>query len=360
MVDWLDADFSEQSDSSDEEFVFHEEDAAEDTSGSSEEEASDVDHSTVANQNTPQHTNGYHKINGNSAATSQYATPIHTPLANGNGHGLDESSYTNGKIGANRHHPHLYNPYGRTSPRRSNGERDGDELVCDYNSRSGAILENLPNHPLREFRMPFNIFTSDFNTFHDEQGSLVKKLRETEHEMLQINTKLEEEIEIVKDECNDLKAEYRDICDENKQIREYIEEMHSFLLPYFNNILRADGDNGGNEADVKDMDIDKTNSGDDNEEKDDETEDELDEVIIGPFLIELYRQQQQQQQQVKQEQEQLQEQKELERQQEHHQEQKELEQQQEQHQEQKKPEQQQEQQQGQQESEQQEKQEQKQ
>lgn len=40
MVDWLDAHFSERSDSSDEEFVFHEEDAVEDTSDSSEEESS--------------------------------------------------------------------------------------------------------------------------------------------------------------------------------------------------------------------------------------------------------------------------------------------------------------------------------
>jgi hypothetical protein len=38
MVDWLDANFSERSDSSDEEFVFHEEDVVEDTSDSSEEE----------------------------------------------------------------------------------------------------------------------------------------------------------------------------------------------------------------------------------------------------------------------------------------------------------------------------------
>jgi hypothetical protein len=41
MVDWLDADYSDQSDSSDEEFVFREEDVAEDTSDSSEDEASD-------------------------------------------------------------------------------------------------------------------------------------------------------------------------------------------------------------------------------------------------------------------------------------------------------------------------------
>jgi hypothetical protein len=102
-----------------------------------------VDQSSVANQNTPQHTYGYHTVNGNSAATyndKKYSTPIQ---ANGNGHGLDENGYTNGKV---RHHPHSYNPYGRTSPRRSNGERvNDDEFLYD---RSGSLFpysEQLPS-----------------------------------------------------------------------------------------------------------------------------------------------------------------------------------------------------------------------
>ena len=116
----------------------------------------------------------------------------------------------------------------------------------------------------------------------------LKDLRDTEQEMIQMNTLLEEEIETVKEECNDLKTDYRDICDENKQIREYIEEMHSFLLPYFSNIMDDQGDED-NEKEVKEMDVDKNNAGDEgSEEKDDESEDdELDEVTLGPFLIEL-------------------------------------------------------------------------
>jgi hypothetical protein len=87
-------------------------------------------------------------MNGDSAATyndSRYNTPIHTPLANGSGHGLDENGYTNGKIGPNRNrqeHPYLYSPY--STSRRSSGERiDGDEFggsvysSNEYNDRNG-------------------------------------------------------------------------------------------------------------------------------------------------------------------------------------------------------------------------------
>ncbi|GBB86936.1 hypothetical protein RclHR1_01340003 [Rhizophagus clarus] len=296
MVDWLDADFSERSDSSDEEFVFHEEDVVEDTSGSSEEEESDVDRSTAANQNTPQHTYGYH-INGNSAATynnNRYASPIQ------NGHGLDESGYTNGKV---RHHPHSYNPYGRISPRRSNGERvDDDELVHDRNGFFFPYSEQLPNRPFRKLGVPFEIFSDTFNQFHDEQETMLKELGETEREMHQMNSQLEDEIEIVKEDCNVLKNEYRDICDENKQIKEYIEEMHSFLIPYLNNIVTPDDNDEENEKGVKDMDIDKNNPDEDNEEREEDVDFEFDEVTLGPFLIELFRQQQQQQQQQQEEQ----------------------------------------------------------
>jgi hypothetical protein len=135
-----------------------------------------------------------------------------------------------------------------------------------------------------------------------EQETMLKELKDTEQEMLQMNTQLEEEIEIVKEDCNDLKADYRDICDENKQIREYIEEMHSFLIPYFNNIVGAD-DNEDNEEAIKDMDIDKNNADEDSEEKDEDVDFEFDEVTLGPFLIELFRQQQQQQLQQQEEQE---------------------------------------------------------
>ncbi|POG75494.1 hypothetical protein GLOIN_2v1565363 [Rhizophagus irregularis DAOM 181602=DAOM 197198] len=131
---------------------------------------------------------------------------------------------------------------------------------------------------------------------------MLKELKETEQEMLQMNAQLEEEIEVVKEDCNDLKADYRDICEENKQIREYIEDMHSFLIPYFNNIVGADDNDEDNEG-VKDMEIDKNNADEDNEEKDDDVDLEFDEVTLGPFLIELFRQQQQQQQQQEVEQE---------------------------------------------------------
>ncbi|CAB4409044.1 unnamed protein product [Rhizophagus irregularis] len=299
MVDWLDAHFSERSDSSDEEFVFHEEDAVEDTSDSSEEE-SGVDQSSVANQNTPQHTYGHHTVNGNSAATNRYASPIQVN-GNGNGHGLDENGYTNGKVGANRQHPHLYSPYGRISPRRSNGERvDDDEFIHDGSGSFFPYSDQPPNRPFRELGVPFEIFSDTFNQFHDEQETMLKELKETEQEMLQMNAQLEEEIEVVKEDCNDLKADYRDICEENKQIREYIEDMHSFLIPYFNNIVGADDNDEDNEG-VKDMEIDKNNADEDNEEKDDDVDLEFDEVTLGPFLIELFRQQQQQQQEVEQE-----------------------------------------------------------
>src|ERR1043166_2566610 len=115
---------------------------------------------------------------------------------------------------------------------------------------------------------------SQFYSFLKEQEMTLKELKETEQEMVQMNTLLEEEIETIKEECNDLKTEYRDICDENKQIREYIEEMHSFLLPYFSNIVDSQGDED-NEKEVKEMDIDRNSAGDEgSEEKDDESEEE--------------------------------------------------------------------------------------
>jgi len=117
-----------------------------------------------------------------------------------------------------------------------------------------------------------------------------------------MNSLLEEEVDTVREECDEVKNEYKDICEENRRIREQIERVHSFLLPYFNNLLggdegEVDYDNDEGKENTEKMDVDQINAGDEGEEKDeDESEEELDEVTLGPFILELARQFTQQQQ----------------------------------------------------------------
>ncbi|CAI2180855.1 7703_t:CDS:2 [Funneliformis geosporum] len=301
-TDWLDANYSDQSDSSDEEFVFNE-DAVKDTSDSSEEENSndesqegELDRSTTANQKSPQH-----HTNGNSAVTYRDSTPINTPLINGTSHlAFDENGYTNGKNGAIRHRQenslsHLFSPYGITSSRKTNGERifnNGLESYSyDYRIRSGVrwtFAEHAQNRHLGEIGVPFQMFSKDFNKFHEVQESTLKDLKATEQNISQMNALLEEEVDKVKDECDELKSEYKNICEENKLIREQIEELHTFFLPYFNNLLSGDeGDD--DEEDIENKHFDKIIVGNPIEKESNESENELDDVNIGPFIFELAR-----------------------------------------------------------------------
>jgi hypothetical protein len=132
----------------------------------------------------------------------------------------------------------------------------------------------------------------------------LRELRATEQSILQMNSLLEEEVETAREECDEVKGEYKDICDENRRIREQIEKVHTFLLPYFNNLLggdegEIDDDDGEGKEDTEKMEVDQTNAGDGEEKDDDESEEELDEITLGPFVLELARRftQQQQQQQ---------------------------------------------------------------
>ncbi|CAG8682072.1 2285_t:CDS:2 [Funneliformis caledonium] len=288
MVDWLDENFSDQSDSSDEEFVLQE-DAVKDTSDSSEEESGsdedEVDRSTTANQKSPPH-----HTNGNSAVDCNGPRNTSPSLINGNS--LDVN--TNGRIGAIRHrqehsHSHLYRPY----ELRTNGDRiDNDELngceigSFDYRVRSGALL-TTQDRPLRELKVPFEIFSENFNRYHEEQESTLKELKSTEQKFLQMNTVLEEEVDKLRDETDGLKSEYKEISEENRKIREQIEEMHALFIPYFNNLLTGNEEDD-DEEDLENMHLDKIIVSDEIGEKK-ENEGELNDVNIGPFIIDMAR-----------------------------------------------------------------------
>ncbi|CAJ0843969.1 16763_t:CDS:2 [Entrophospora sp. SA101] len=175
----------------------------------------------------------------------------------------------------------IVNGHINNNPNHSNGS------VTNNITRGGPFNNSAPNHQLKKLDVPFQIFSESFNRYHDDQErelqSLVRLERHATKKCHEVDCELDKSRREIDAKKNNLKL----INDQNKLIREQIENIHE---------VDCELDKSRREIDAKKNNLKLIN--DQNKLIREQIEnihhliipicqqvsDELDDLTIGPFL----------------------------------------------------------------------------
>ncbi|CAG8455023.1 13224_t:CDS:2 [Acaulospora morrowiae] len=118
-----------------------------------------------------------------------------------------------------------------------------------------------PNYRLRKLDVPFQIFSEQFNEYHEEQESELKQLEITERKLIEKKMMETTQAAAAKRLSEKKKSELKTITDRNKELRDQVEDIHRTLLPILNDIMLDDNQAGVTE--------------------------QLNALTVGPYLLEL-------------------------------------------------------------------------
>ncbi|CAJ0843987.1 16769_t:CDS:2, partial [Entrophospora sp. SA101] len=131
----------------------------------------------------------------------------------------------------------IVNGHINNNPNHSNGSVTNN-ITSRYNFLTqspmiggGPFNNSAPNHQLKKLDVPFQIFSESFNRYHDDQErelqSLVRLERHATKKCHEVDCELDKSRREIDAKKNNLKL----INDQNKLIREQIENIHHLIIP---------------------------------------------------------------------------------------------------------------------------------
>nr|CAG8541818.1 10076_t:CDS:2 [Entrophospora candida] len=158
----------------------------------------------------------------------------------------DEDYIPNGDVIEEREDTKGNSSRSPTSNRRALRSRNGNGVIVNGhinnnpNHSNGSVTNNItrgpfnnstPNHQLKKLDVPFQIFSESFNRYHDDQErelqSLVRLERHATKKCHEVDCELDKSRREIDAKKNNLKL----INDQNKLIREQIENIHHLIIP---------------------------------------------------------------------------------------------------------------------------------